>query len=73
MKKVLFVMAEYPDWRQDFFEKNMSPTNKAYAEKHGFEYIEMRKLPREEDGSFWRNNPTWAKHKVVYDWIQEGF
>jgi len=43
MKKVLFVMADYPDWRQDFFEKNMSPTNQAYANKHGFEYIEMRK------------------------------
>lgn len=73
MKKVLFVMADYPDWRQNFFETYMSPTNKAYAEKHGFEYIEIRKLPREPDGNFWRGNPTWLKHKVVFDWIQEGF
>ena len=73
MKKVLFVMVEYPDWRQQFFEKYMSPKNKAYAEKHGFEYIEMRKLPREPDGTFYRSNPTWLKHKVVHDWIQEGF
>ena len=72
MKKILFVMADYPDWRQNFFEKWMSQNNKKYAERHGFEYVELRKLPREEDGNFWRNNPTWLKHKVVNDWIKDG-
>ena len=47
--------------------------NQKYSDMHGFEYIEMTSLPREEDGEFWRSNPTWLKHKVVHDWIEEGF
>ena len=69
MKKILFVMAEYQDGRQWFFQRYMSPANTNYAAKHGFEYIEILSLPREDDGTFWRENPTWLKH----DWIQEGF
>ena len=72
MKKVLFVMADYPDWRQKFFEKWMSPRNKEYAKLHGFEYREIKSLPREPDGNFWRGSPTWLKHKVVSDWINSG-
>lgn len=72
MKKLLFVMADYPDWRQDFFNKWMSPRNKEYAEKHGFEYKEFLKLPKESDGKFYRNNPTWLKFKIVKDWIDSG-
>jgi hypothetical protein len=72
MKKILFVIADYPDKRQDFFLKWMSPRNKFYAEKHGFEYRELLKLPREQNGQFFRNNPTWLKFKIVRDWINEG-
>lgn len=72
MKKVLFVIADYPDRRQDFFLTWMSPRNKEYAEKHGFEYREMLKLPRDENGKFFRNNPTWLKFKIVKDWIDSG-
>jgi hypothetical protein len=72
MKKVLFVMADYPDWRQSFFKKWMSPRNKEYAEKHGFEYREILSLPRQENGKFYRDNPTWLKFKVVKDWIDSG-
>jgi hypothetical protein len=72
MKKILFVIADYPDKRQDFFLEWMSPRNKDYAEKHGFEYRELLKLPREEDGKFFRNNPTWSKFKIVRDLIRSG-
>ena len=72
MKKILFVMADYPDWRQTFFNTWMSPRNRAYAKKHGFEYREILKLPRDSSGNFFRNNPTWLKFKVVKDWIDSG-
>ena len=73
MKKIFFCMAEYPEPRQQFFVNCMSKANKKYSEIHDFEYMEFLKLPREEDGSFWRGNPTWLKHKIVHDWIEEGF
>jgi hypothetical protein len=41
MKKYLMVIASYPDWRQEFFEKYMSPRNREYCQIHGFEYIEI--------------------------------
>ena len=39
-KKYLMVIANYPDERQDFFEKYMSPRNKEYSRMHNFEYLE---------------------------------
>ena len=72
MKKILFVIADYPDARQDFFLKWMSPRNKYYAALHGFEYKEILQLPREKDGKFFRGNPTWLKFKIVKDWIDSG-
>lgn len=41
MKKYLMVIANYSDWRQEFFETYMSPRNKDYCKIHGFEYIEI--------------------------------
>ena len=35
------VIASYPDWRQDFFNENMSPRNKEYCKLHDFEYLEI--------------------------------
>lgn len=72
VNKILFVIADYPDKRQDFFLKWMSPRNREYAEIHNFEYRELLKLPREQDGKFFRNNPTWLKFKIVKDWIESG-
>jgi len=71
-KKILFVIADYPDRRQDFFLKWMSPRNREYAERHGFEYVEILKLPRELNGRFFRDSPTWLKFKIVKDWIDSG-
>ena len=66
-KKYLMVIAKYPDWRQDFFEKHMSPRNKEYAKLHDFEYLEYT-----ENIEWWRGNPTWLKFKIVQDLIDEG-
>ena len=43
MKKILLVFAAYPDDRQKFFDEYMSPRNQEYADKHGFEYLELAK------------------------------
>lgn len=41
MKKILLVFADYKDERQKFFDTHMSPRNQEYADKHGFEYLEL--------------------------------
>ena len=64
MKKVLFVIARYNDQRQEIFDTKISPRNKAYCEKHGFKYIEVR---NEHYIELFRNNPTWWKFTVVQD------
>ena len=48
------VIANYPDERQEFFEKYMSPRNKEYAKMHGYEYLEYK-----DNLALVRNNPTW--------------
>ncbi len=63
-KKYLMVIANYPDERQEFFEKYMSPRNKEYAKMHGYEYLEFK-----DNLALVRNNPTWWKFSVVKDLI----
>jgi hypothetical protein len=67
-KKYLMVIAKYPDWRQEFFEKYMSPRNKEYSKLHDFEYLEYT-----DNLEWWRGNPTWLKFKIVDDLIEENF
>ena len=66
-KKYLMVIANYPDERQDFFEKYMSPRNKEYSRMHNYEYLEYK-----EDLKLFRDNPTWWKFTVVRDLINSG-
>ena len=66
-KKYLMVIANYPDERQAFFEKYMSPRNKEYSRMHNFEYLEYK-----EDLKLFRDNPTWWKFTVVRDLINSG-
>ena len=61
------VIANYPDERQDFFEKYMSPRNKEYSRIHNFEYLEYK-----ENLELFRNNPTWWKFTVVRDLMNSG-
>ena len=65
--RYLFVIVNYPDWRQEFYEKNMRIRNKEYCQKHNFEYIEFN---GEKD--FFRNHPTWWKFSKVRDFINDG-
>ena len=65
--RYLFVIVNYPDWRQEFYEKNMRVRNKEYCHKHKFEYIEFN---GGED--LFRNHPTWWKFSKVRDFINDG-
>jgi hypothetical protein len=69
MKKFLFVIARYSDWRQEVFEKEISPRNQEFADLHGYEYVvydNSVELP------LYRQNPTWWKFSVLRDWLAEG-
>ena len=67
MKRFLFVIVNYPDWRQEFYAENMRPLNKEYCHLHGFEYMEFN---GGED--FFRGHPTWWKFSKVREFIQDG-
>jgi hypothetical protein len=69
MKKYLFVIARYSDWRQDVFENEISPRNKEYAGKHGFEYVVY---DNSMNLDMYRNNPTWWKFTVLRNWMNSG-
>jgi len=66
MKKILFVIARYKDNRQQIFDTKISPRNRAYCEKHGFKYVEVR---NEHHIETFRNNPTWWKFTILRDAI----
>ena len=65
--RYLFVIVNYPDWRQEFYEKNMRIRNKEYCHKHNFEYIEFN-----GDDNPFRGHPTWWKFSKVRDFINDG-
>lgn len=66
MKKIIFVIADYKDNRQEIFEKYLSPRNKKYCDHHGFEYREIK------NGIKYRNNYTWHKIFEIKRMLQEG-
>lgn len=66
MKKILFVIARYNDYRQQIFDEIISPRNKAYCDKHGFKYVV---IGNETPLSLYRGNPTWWKFSIVKDLI----
>mgnify|MGYP003138653933 CR=1 FL=1 len=41
MKKVLFVIANYNNEKQQIFDEKISPRNQEYADLHGFDYTGM--------------------------------
>lgn len=41
MKKILLVVARYCEQDQQIFNQYISPRNKAYAHKHGYQYLEI--------------------------------
>jgi hypothetical protein len=66
MKKLLFVIANYKDSRQQFFEENFSPRNQKYADIHGYEYKVSK------GGELFRGNPTWWKFTLINEMILNG-
>jgi hypothetical protein len=66
MKKILFVIANYKDTRQQFFEEHFSPRNKKFANIHGYEYIVS------SGGTIFRKNPTWWKFTLVKEMLDNG-
>lgn len=69
MKKILFVIAAYNDYRQEIFDKYISPRNKKYCEIHGFQYVEIRS---EHNLTAFRGSHTWNKWLVIRDLIDAG-
>lgn len=63
MKKILFCIADYKDYRQQIFDTNYSLKNKAYADKWGYEYRVYK--PKE----LFRGNPTWWKFTILQEMI----
>ncbi len=61
------VIANYPDYRQEFFETHMSPRNREYCNIHGYEYLEYIGPQK----SF-RDHPTWWKFAIVKDLLNDG-
>jgi hypothetical protein len=68
MKKILLVFADYKDQRQEFFDTYMSPRNQEYADKHGFEYLELK-----ENLYKYRDSYTWLKFTILEQMIKEGY
>lgn len=66
MKKILFVIANYPDQKQSFFEQNFSPRNQKFANIHNYEYVVSK------GGVLFRNNPTWWKFTILQEMIDKG-
>ena len=61
------VIANYPDYRQNFFETYMSPRNKEYCKIHNYEYLEYIGPQKN-----FRKHPTWWKFTIVRDLISNG-
>ncbi|MHA2217627.1 MAG: hypothetical protein ACXACY_16960 [Candidatus Hodarchaeales archaeon] len=66
MRKVLFVIANYPDQRQQFFDNNYSPLNQKFASQYGYDYVIS------DGGQKFRGNFTWSKFTIVRDMIKNG-
>lgn len=66
MKKILFVIANYKDERQQFFEQHFSPRNQKFADIHGYDYMTSK------GGEIFRGNPTWWKFTLVKEMLNDG-
>ena len=70
MRKILLVVAVYPEKIQNIFDKYISPRNKEYALKHNYEYIEIN--DREQIKTKIqqrRENPSWTNFLMYDDWL----
>jgi hypothetical protein len=72
-RKILLVVARYPEEKQKIFDEYISPRNKEYALKHGYEYIEIdNSIEIKEEILQRRENPSWLNFLLYDDWIDNG-
>jgi len=65
MRKILLVIANYSDFRQKLFDEKISPINKRYCDKHGFDYVVSSGI---DTG---RKSPIWQKFFYVHKLLTE--
>mgnify|MGYP005988299221 FL=1 len=74
MKKILLVVALYPDHIQSIYNKHISPRNREYATKHNYEYIEITKKEQIKQSIHdRRSNPSWTNFLIYEDWLDNNF
>lgn len=66
MNKFLLVFANYADYRQQVFEKYMSPRNKLFCDIHKCEYLEYTQNIKK-----YRDNFTWSKFFEVKNLLDD--
>tara|TARA_R100000664_G_scaffold4363_1_gene8903 strand:+ start:2447 stop:3265 length:819 start_codon:yes stop_codon:yes gene_type:complete len=72
-RKILLVVAIYPEKIQKIFNEFISPRNKEYALKHNYEYIEITdKKQIKKKIQQRRENPSWTNFLLYDDWIDNG-
>jgi hypothetical protein len=64
-RRILLVVADYPDARQLVFDVLFSPRNKAYCAHHGWEYMVSK-------GDDFRRQKNWCKVKIAERMIRRG-
>ena len=68
MKKLLFVISDYSDYRKKIFDDIISPRNKEFCNLHNYKYVEINdstKLPN------FRNHPSWLKYYIIRNLVNE--
>lgn len=71
MKKILFVIARYPetDYRMEIFNNVFSKRNQSFCDNFDIKYVEIR---NEHSLELIRNNPTWWKFSIPLQLIEAG-
>jgi len=67
MKKILFVISRYNDYRQQIFEEIISPRNKEFCDKNNFKYVV---IDNSTELPIVRGNPIWWKFSIIQDLVK---
>ena len=70
MKKILFVMADYPGRKQEIFDKYLSPRTQQYCDYHKFEYRVYKKIDTGRKNLIW--NKLFIARDIVRNELEEG-
>ena len=70
MKKILFCVADYSDYRQQVFDQCYSVKNQQYADKHGFEYRVYKPINTGRESLIW--NKFFIAKNIVQSELSDG-